>query len=234
MIFDILQGSRQFEAANKSEIALARVWLQLVEGTSSVVESFFGPARCYVVLAKNERSTQRLSGQRLEILERVLSGQCQKNVAIDLGLSAATIATAARQALALIGVATTASRVHPFLMLAAKSARERDLQRVASFSFVDSAGPELRCLSLPRPEQAMLSVLTPAEFEVMRFLVEGHSHREIANLRRTSTRTVANQLASVFRRQAVSGRSELIHSLFAATAVHPRPPRAIEEEARRK
>jgi len=217
----------QFEPGRtSSEVPMALVWSQLVDGTSTVVEGFFGPARCYLVLANNERPLRKLSGRRLEVLERVLSGQCQKIVAIELGLSAATIAVSARQALALMGVAMTTSRVNPFLMLAAKSAREGDFRRVASFSFFDGAGVELQCLSMPRPEQRMRGLLPAAEFEVVRYLVEGHSHREIATLRQTSVRTIANQLASVFRRQGVSGRSELIHSLFVSPTLESRPPRS--------
>jgi DNA-binding NarL/FixJ family response regulator len=225
----LLDIAQQVEAGKSSEIPLALVWCELVDGTSTVVESFFGPARCYVLLADNERPSHKLSGRRLEILERVLSGQCQKSVAIELGLSAATIAVAARQTLALMGVAATTSRAHPFLMLAAKSAREGDLSRVASHSIVDGSGTKLRCLSIPRPERHLHGQLPSAEFAVMCYLVEGHSHREIAKLRHTSVRTIANQLASIFRRQGVSGRSELIHALFASSLAslhaHHDPPK---------
>jgi DNA-binding CsgD family transcriptional regulator len=52
--------------------------------------------------------------------------------------------------------------------------------------------------------------LTPAELEVARCAVAGMSNREIARWRRSSERTVANQIASVFRKLRVGSRSELL------------------------
>jgi len=55
--------------------------------------------------------------------------------------------------------------------------------------------------------------LTPAEAAVLRLLMEGLSNAEIARRRRRSPRTIANQIASVFRRFKVSSRSELFVAL---------------------
>jgi DNA-binding CsgD family transcriptional regulator len=52
--------------------------------------------------------------------------------------------------------------------------------------------------------------LTPAESEVVAHLLKGRSNAEIAALRRASERTVANQVASVFRKLGVSSRLELV------------------------
>jgi DNA-binding CsgD family transcriptional regulator len=51
--------------------------------------------------------------------------------------------------------------------------------------------------------------LTPAEREILRSLLEGMPRASIARARATSERTVANQIASVFRKLGVHSRSEL-------------------------
>ncbi|MCZ7687269.1 MAG: helix-turn-helix transcriptional regulator [Sandaracinaceae bacterium] len=52
--------------------------------------------------------------------------------------------------------------------------------------------------------------LSPAEREVAEAVLRGRSDREIARERRTSERTVANQLRSVFRKLSVGSRAELV------------------------
>ncbi|MFW6050714.1 MAG: response regulator transcription factor [Myxococcota bacterium] len=51
--------------------------------------------------------------------------------------------------------------------------------------------------------------LTRAEQDVVAHLLEGASNAEIARRRGTSPRTVANQLACVFRKLGVSSRQEV-------------------------
>lgn len=217
MTFETLQDpARDADMTTNTEIPLAAVWNQLVSGTCTVVEAFFGPARCYMVLSFSERRAREWPDLHQEILERILSGQCQKVVAIELGLAPSTVAQNARQALEATGASCRPSRAHPLLMLAAKSARERDLSRVASSTFASGSESRLRVLSVMRPEHHLSGRLPRAELSVLQHLVEGRSHAEIASLRGTSVRTIANQLASIFRRLSVSGRNDLIHSLFAS------------------
>jgi DNA-binding NarL/FixJ family response regulator len=74
-------------------------------------------------------------------------------------------------------------------------------------------GVSCQVVSWARPDSAIESMLSPAECSVVRLVIEGFSHAEIASRRKTSTRTVANQLASVFRRLKVSGRLQLCRYL---------------------
>lgn len=52
--------------------------------------------------------------------------------------------------------------------------------------------------------------LTPAEAHVAQLAAAGHSNRAIADLRGTAERTVANQLASIFRKLDVASRADLV------------------------
>ena len=56
-------------------------------------------------------------------------------------------------------------------------------------------------------------VLTAAEMAVARAVVEGKSNAEIARERGRSPRTIANQVAAIFKKLGVSSRLELARRL---------------------
>jgi DNA-binding NarL/FixJ family response regulator len=62
-------------------------------------------------------------------------------------------------------------------------------------------------------EQRAAAALSPAEREVLELLAAGHTNAEIARRRRSSVRTVANQVASIFRRLGVGSRAQLAAAL---------------------
>jgi DNA-binding CsgD family transcriptional regulator len=52
--------------------------------------------------------------------------------------------------------------------------------------------------------------LSPAESEVAAHILKGRTNAQIAKIRGASERTVANQVANVFRKLGVSSRLELV------------------------
>jgi DNA-binding CsgD family transcriptional regulator len=71
-------------------------------------------------------------------------------------------------------------------------------------------GPNVLVLSFkPRRSSVEAGRLTVAESEVLLRLLDGCTNDEIATQRGVSMRTVANQVASIFRKLGVSSRSEL-------------------------
>lgn len=88
------------------------------------------------------------------------------------------------------------------LSLSAK-APPRDLK---GFTFV-ADGREVAVLSFARDAPALL---TTAEREVAFLILAGRTNADIAQVRGTSMRTVANQVASLFRKLEVSSRAELV------------------------
>jgi DNA-binding CsgD family transcriptional regulator len=64
-------------------------------------------------------------------------------------------------------------------------------------------------LSNDRPGIEIDESLTPGESAVAELLLRGQSTFEIARVRGTSVRTVANQIAAVYRKLGVSSRREL-------------------------
>lgn len=79
---------------------------------------------------------------------------------------------------------------------------------------LDADGDCFAVLSWPLARPVIPPGLTPAEREVAVLAIEGHSNREIARRRRTSERTVANQIAAVLRKTQAASRSGL-HALAA-------------------
>lgn len=65
-------------------------------------------------------------------------------------------------------------------------------------------------LSFPRGAPPEDAGLTHAEMEVTLAMLAGRSNAEIAQARNTSPRTVANQVASIFRKLGVQSRSDLV------------------------
>jgi DNA-binding CsgD family transcriptional regulator len=87
--------------------------------------------------------------------------------------------------------------------------------RVAQFRV---GGDEFVVVSEPIVGAADLAALTQAEREVARLVADGCSNRAIAARRGARPQTVANQLAAIFRKLAVSSRSELVAQLVALPA----------------
>ena len=78
----------------------------------------------------------------------------------------------------------------------------------------DADGSDLLVLSQPLAAPLIPDALTAAERDVVRRLLAGRSNEAIAAARRTSVRTVANQVAAIFRKLGVASRSELIAKLY--------------------
>jgi DNA-binding NarL/FixJ family response regulator len=72
---------------------------------------------------------------------------------------------------------------------------------------------DLLVLSYEEGKIALPDALSKGEREVAEALLKGKSNQDIADARGTSVRTVANQVASVFRKCGVASRAELIAKL---------------------
>jgi DNA-binding NarL/FixJ family response regulator len=79
--------------------------------------------------------------------------------------------------------------------------------RAGSFEVDDL---EFVVVSEPLPDLSELDQLTHAERAVVKLVFDGLSNAEIAAERDVSERTVANQLASVYRKLDVGSRAELV------------------------
>ena len=198
---------------------LSLLWNQLCSGAWRVLDAFSTDERCYAVLeqpAGNRR--QRVEGLRLQILESVLLGQSPKVVAIDLQVSPSTVAAALRRCLRTMGLRYRMSNLPVLLVMAARAARSnRHTAVTGRIAHLDHEADARWVVSIPRPDLSFPARLSSAELAVVRQLVQGQSHAQISRVRGTSTRTVANQLSTAFRKLGVSGRGELVDQLILHT-----------------
>ena len=216
------EESLQARAVHSDETAghpidLALLWRELVSGGSRVMRSFASEERCYLVLERMRESKPRARGpkaRKIRILESLFFLGAQKNVAIEFGVSLSSVAGVTKECLEALGLPSKPSRVSPLVIAAAHAARGDSIVCWGRASEVSHAGFSYRVVSLARPDAELASLLTPAQYQVVRLRVEGKSHVEIATCRHRSRRTIANQLAESFRRLGVSGRAELIRCLI--------------------
>ena len=81
-------------------------------------------------------------------------------------------------------------------------------------SRLELGSDELAVFSFPLPDLALPGSLSEAEIAVARALLDGKSNAQIAEARRTSVQTVANQVASLMRKLNVHSRTEAFAVLW--------------------
>jgi len=207
-----------------SPVAIATIWSDLVSNRYKVKECLFSPDRCFVILTpapRVGRPDRRLAVRKVRVLERILLGENQKAVALAMKVAPSTITLTSGECLRAMGVDCRTSRVPMPIVMFVHAAKNRSVYREANISEVVFRGSPVRLVSMPRPDAVLADVLSPAECAVARLLIEGKRHAEIAEMRETSLRTVANQLASGFHKVGVSGRADLVCKLVSGFAEQP-------------
>src|SRR5690242_18074222 len=102
-------------------VSLERVWAELTTGRATVVDSFCGTERCFLVLRTNPADApvpRGLTPRNVEILTRSLLARMQKHVAHDLGITPSAVAFAVARGFEAMGLRGTASTA-PALIVAA-------------------------------------------------------------------------------------------------------------------
>jgi DNA-binding NarL/FixJ family response regulator len=128
-------------------------------------------------------------------------------VAAELGMGRSSLATLMSASLRSIGLDPRLSRV-PFVLAAMAHVAQSATERSAPCTMLEWS------IALPRPEAAVSECLTVSERGVVQLLAEGSNGSDIARLRGTTRRTVANQSSVLFRKLNVSGRLELFACLW--------------------
>lgn len=192
---------------------LATLWDELISGSCKIESWSYAEDDWSMVVSRTPkpglRGAERLRPRDVEILERALLSGVRKHVAMEAGLSCSSIAVIMQGCFQYMGLSCLPSRI-PGLLVAAAHARHSQPAK----SRLGSTPPPPDCpeetIRVARPDAELYAWLAPAEHAVIHLLIEGMSYAEIAEARRTSVRTVANQVASGFRRLEVSGRAELL------------------------
>jgi DNA-binding CsgD family transcriptional regulator len=194
---------------------LAELWHDLVRGDCKIESSLFDAESCGFVIVRrqHEGHSVPLPARYVEILERAALAAGQKSVAIEAGLAASSIATILKQCFKFMGLPCLPSRMPLTLVMAAYAWQRRELWASQSPRSEREPKPTREIIRVARPDVYLEERLSKAEYSVATLLVEGRSYAEMATLRQTSARTIANQLAAVFQRLRISGRAELLRLL---------------------
>jgi DNA-binding CsgD family transcriptional regulator len=174
---------RARSSATRKNAEAITLWPALVEGRASLVPKGSGLRRRYEVIDNppHAMTLRALTKGELDVLERCARGLSTKLIAYALGLSPSTVSTRLARAAAKLGVA---SRL--------------ELLRIAA---ILSGDPRLAISD---------DALSGAEREVVDLLELGLSNAQIGRLRSRSSRTIANQVASLLRKTKTSSRRELV------------------------
>jgi DNA-binding CsgD family transcriptional regulator len=214
---ELAARARRASAALEGTRPLVAIWQALVTGREHAAYSFNDDERCFVVV-RDARPEERLpslaNARNLALLTRVLLGEPQKVVALDLRISASSVAAIAAQYAHAMGFENGVSRVPILLIMAAQAATRGHAEPFAQTASFVHDGVAHRLLGVARPNPARWDGLSAAECAVVSLLLERYRNADIARVRRTSSRTVANQVGSVMHKIGARGRCEIISRLI--------------------
>jgi len=192
----------------------------IIAGEWTLVERLSWPGGRVVVAYRNHpssRSSKELSDREQTALLDALDGVASKAIAIKLGVSEATVSRLIARALRRLGfeslgeaaalrrVGWSVTDIGDGVATTGWAALGRDVVPDQGIN------PQEGLASAESLEgEAKLAALTQSERHVLTAILEGRLQRDIAAARCSSPRTVANQVASIFRKLGVSSRRELI------------------------
>lgn len=212
------------------------LWREVLDGRWYLVDHFErGNARYIVVSARPARRRAYLSNVEGLVVRMAAQGAANKTIAFELLISTSTVATHLRRALSKLRPWSRSKLciVHGFLFEA-----EAPIDGHADIAGVDPDGQDrplpvepksrtLRIIELVWPGNRLkvvstlgkrrVTYLTQSELDVAWSAVSGMSNSDIALARESSPRTIANQLASAFRKLGVTSRTELAAVLFSTS-----------------
>jgi DNA-binding CsgD family transcriptional regulator len=216
--------SRAIERDSARGVAfeLGELWNRLSCGSWRVHDAFSNGDRLFAVVEQTDRAPRRRGTRGAAMTEQVLLGQSAKSVAIERNVSDSAVALAIKVHLGMMGLRCRVRGVPHIVVMAARAARTlqgRNLRgRIALVSDSERIG---WVVSVVCPDLSLLDALSAAERSVLLQLLDGKSYLEIAGARHTSTRTVANQVGTAFRKLGVSGHGQTLDRLMSRTLSAP-------------
>lgn len=194
--------TRRPEAAHRPLDA----WTPLVEGRWSLLERLERDGKRFLVVHENApdfRDPRALTAAERAVAQLVALGDANKHIAYELGRPLGTVSRIIHRIAKKLDVPTRAALVD----------RVRFLRR-ASVTRPEGGAPVLvlgdtRTEGLP----AAFATLSDAEREVALRAARGEPSARIAESRKTSVRTVSNQLATVYAKLRIRSRADLARLL---------------------
>jgi len=195
------------------------LWPAVVAGEWILVDRFEASGRRHVVAYPCDalaRPFQMLSRAQSVALRRALDGTASKVIASEMCVSDSTASRLIQRALRALGLRDLADALR-LRSMAHSTMRIGSGPDCVHVGVLNDEHPEAERV---RPQHIL--GLTRAEQDVLAAIVRGDSHQQVAAMRGTTKRTVANQVASIFGKLGVSSRRELVARLVGGTL--PGPP----------
>jgi len=187
------------------------VWKGLVAGRWSLVDRWDTDRSRFIAVVENAPRApdpRSLTEREHAVANYAALGASNKEIAYILGIATSTVGVLLKLAVRKLGCS-----------------RRTDIAVFFSSPevvTVEVGGEALKVVQKPHLDPKGLSriatELTEAEREVVAAIVEGHTEAAIARRRRTSIRTVQNQLGQIYRKTGCRSRAELVAKLAAAKA----------------
>ena len=188
----------------------------LLDGSFRLVDLVRDDTVCRAVL-RREPPPRRLTLRERSVIELLMAGSSQKTISFDLGVALSTVSAHVRFALDKLGIRLWEHAVLAAALIAVGGGRPVESGSGARPGPLE---PDERLVVVKvELSREVLEKLTPAEREVALLALDGLTNAQIGAQRGASVRTVANQLASVFRKLNIYGRLELIRLLSLGNAL---------------
>lgn len=179
------------------------LWQELVAGRWTLVDEFESDGRRVIVAHVNPpevTALRELTPRQQSVIRLLLRGASSNSVAITLGITPSAVSQQLKHSLRKLRVRSLAS-----LVSLRKHLADGGNQAVFDLSGVALcvATAAHRLDAFPAPH------LSPAERHITSLILDGLSNSEIAEMRRCTYRTVANQIARLYEKLCVNSRTEL-------------------------
>ena len=185
------------------------LWLAILAGRTRVFATACTPQWLYLELEDRPIGVP-LPRECVAVIEQLMLGVASKVIAIERNCSPSTVTMRGTRALVQMGIRCSPGTVPAGLLCLANAARGQACGSIQAKLRPIQDNRQQFLLSIRRPDLQLIEELSPAERSIANMLLEARSHRQMAVLRASSTRTIANQIASLYRKLDVSGRIPLV------------------------
>jgi DNA-binding NarL/FixJ family response regulator len=196
-----IEHSRTVAGRRDADAALDN-WQGLVDGRWSLVDYFDTDGRRFIIAVKNDPAhpdPRGLTQRERQIAEYVGMGYATKEIAYNLGVSAAAVNNGITRIQVKLGLS---SRIEVTSFFAPNGLR----QKLATFAM---GGEQLLFGTHTLIDEEIISCLTEAEREVTAQMIAGSTNGDIARRRGISEHTVVNQVHSIYAKLHVCSRAQL-------------------------
>lgn len=198
-------GGASGDGGSTCRLPFAELWRRLSKREWWMVANEQGEGQCSALL---DLCADPVSFSRctVSLTERVLCGESPKVLAASLKMSASRVNQQVSSVLRGMGAPESPTKVSILFVMAALAAQGVE---VPPAHLEATERPGRVRIRARVPGYTFHTRLSSGECEVVRLLIESKTYAQIASMRGTTVRTVANQLCSAFRKLRISGQGEL-------------------------